>query len=288
MSRDFVTSGWIAFANVEIDVTGHRLLVNGEEVALERKAFSVLVLLARSPGRVFSRDEILDAVWGHNHVTPGVLNRIVTLLRHALGESAGDAHFLSTVHGVGYRFDAQVRDVEHRPAPSATADMLAASSSETANVDPGLAEAVAPVPLDPVDIPSPRPRRRTRSRLVVLACVGLLLLGVSIFWRTRQVASAPQSVSTAASMSVSAPAPGGSSFLVVMPMRVIGGTTADAAFADGIDEELVSLLARVEGLRVMARTSATTCQHLPNASVSLTPWREACVMTEPWCGCPCA
>jgi DNA-binding winged helix-turn-helix (wHTH) protein len=78
----------LAFDDVVLDVTGRRLLRAGQPVALEPKAFDVLALLASSPGQAFTRDQILDAVWGHRHVTPGVLNRIMTLLRHALGEEA--------------------------------------------------------------------------------------------------------------------------------------------------------------------------------------------------------
>lgn len=55
-------SALLAF--VAIDVAGRRLLRGGAEQALEPKAFAVLARLAASPGRVFTRDEILDAVWG--------------------------------------------------------------------------------------------------------------------------------------------------------------------------------------------------------------------------------
>jgi TolB-like protein/DNA-binding winged helix-turn-helix (wHTH) protein len=95
----------IAFEDVVIDLAGRRLRRGGLEQTLEPKAFAVLALLAGSPGRVFTRDEILDAVWGHRHVTPGVLNRITSLLRQALGEDAQNPRLLHTVHGVGYRFD---------------------------------------------------------------------------------------------------------------------------------------------------------------------------------------
>src|SRR5215472_2176290 len=114
MATESVSPAWIAFGTVEIDTLGHRLYVDGEEVGLERKAFSVLVLLAREPGRVLSRDEILDGVWGHHHVTPGSLSRVVALLRHALGESAEECRYLHTVHGVGFRLDAEVRSAASR------------------------------------------------------------------------------------------------------------------------------------------------------------------------------
>jgi DNA-binding winged helix-turn-helix (wHTH) protein len=96
----------IAFDDVVIDFAGRRLSRAGIEQALEPKAFAVLALLAGSPGRVFARDEILDSVWGHRHVTQSVLNRIMSLLRQALGEDAQHPRRLHTVHGIGYRFGA--------------------------------------------------------------------------------------------------------------------------------------------------------------------------------------
>ena len=103
----------VAFDGLVIDFAGRRLLRGGRELALEPKAVAVLALLAASPGRVFTRDEILDAVWGHRHVTQSVLNRIMSLLRQALGEDAQHPRMLHTVYGVGYRFDL--------PAPAPTA-----------------------------------------------------------------------------------------------------------------------------------------------------------------------
>lgn len=114
----------LAFDDVVIDFGAHRVLRGGIEQPLEPKAFGVLALLAGEPGRAFSRDELLDGVWGHRHVTPGVLNRVMTLLRQALGEKAGDTRYLHTLHGVGYRFD-----LPARPSVTATPDGKSAGSS---------------------------------------------------------------------------------------------------------------------------------------------------------------
>ncbi|MFC3552296.1 transcriptional regulator [Lysobacter cavernae] len=112
----------LAFDDYVLDLAGRRLLRAGEPLPLEPKAFAVLSLLASAPGQVFARDEIVDAVWGHRHVTPGVLNRIMTLLRHAFGEDAQSPHYLHTVHGYGYRFDLP---------PTATAPSGVAPPGET-------------------------------------------------------------------------------------------------------------------------------------------------------------
>jgi TolB-like protein/Tfp pilus assembly protein PilF len=100
----------LAFDDVVIDFTGRRLLRDGVGQPLEPKAFGVLSLLAQAPGRVFARDEILDAVWGHRHVTPGVLNRVMTLLRLARGVYALGARYVITFLGVVYLF--------YRPGPA--------------------------------------------------------------------------------------------------------------------------------------------------------------------------
>jgi DNA-binding winged helix-turn-helix (wHTH) protein len=111
------------FDDVTIDFSAQRLTRSGIEQPLEPKAFAVLALLAKSPGRVFTRDEILDTVWGHRHVTQSVLNRIMSLLRQALGEDAQHPRRLRTVHGIGYRFDLPVTAA---PAPTAEAKAVPA------------------------------------------------------------------------------------------------------------------------------------------------------------------
>ncbi len=111
----------LAFDDVVIDFAARRLWRAGAEQPLEPKAFAVLEVLAGSPGRALSRDEILDAVWGHRHVTQSVLNRILSLLRQALGEDAQNPRVLHTVHGVGYRFDMPATVPPGIAAPTARA-----------------------------------------------------------------------------------------------------------------------------------------------------------------------
>src|SRR3546814_14202342 len=89
----------LAFDESTIDFAGRRLLRDGVEQPLEPKAFAVLALLARAPGRAFTRDEIPDAVWGHRNITPGVMNRVMTLLRPEPGEDANAARYRPTAHG---------------------------------------------------------------------------------------------------------------------------------------------------------------------------------------------
>lgn len=87
---------------------------------LEPRAFDVLLQLLARSGELVTRDELLDAVWGHRYVTPSTLNRIITLLRRAFGDDSDESSFIQTVRGAGYRFVAPVtRLADERPEPRA-------------------------------------------------------------------------------------------------------------------------------------------------------------------------
>ena len=90
--------------DLRVDPANRRLTRRGVEIALETKAFAVLLVLLARPNELVTRDELLDAVWGHRHLTPATLNRVMALLRRALDDEAEDPRLISTVHGAGYRF----------------------------------------------------------------------------------------------------------------------------------------------------------------------------------------
>jgi TolB-like protein/tetratricopeptide (TPR) repeat protein len=68
----------------------------------------VLVYLARHPGQVVGRDELIRAVWRHPHVTDEALTRCISMLRHALGDDRNRPQFLETIPKRGYRLIASV------------------------------------------------------------------------------------------------------------------------------------------------------------------------------------
>src|SRR5690606_27134145 len=104
------------FGDVEVDTAAHRVVRAGQELALEPKAYAVLLVLLERSGFAIPRDELLDLVWGHRHVTPGVLNRVVARLRKALGDDAEHPRYIQTLHAVGYRFIGEP-DVLLHPEP---------------------------------------------------------------------------------------------------------------------------------------------------------------------------
>lgn len=243
MAAETASAAWIAFGSVEIDTLGHRLFVDGDEVGLERKAFAVLVLLASEPGRVLSRDEILDAVWGHHHVTPGSLSRIIALLRHALGESGEDCHYLHTVHGVGFRLDADVRSASSREELMAENDVTA---NELAFVPPLVSDFAPPpvaLPLIPAATQPPGKTRRLGPWFVA-AIAGLLIVAVVWLGRhefVRQPADGAQ-VSDLKS-------------IAVLPFENLSADKGNAYFASGIQDMILTQLVGIGGLKVISRTS---------------------------------
>lgn len=104
MSMDGGDPAEYRFDDVLVDTRARRVFKGGVEIPLEPKAYAVLLELLRDPQAAIGRDRLLDAVWGHRFVTPGVLNRIIAILRRALGDDADHPRLIRTVHGVGYSF----------------------------------------------------------------------------------------------------------------------------------------------------------------------------------------
>jgi DNA-binding response OmpR family regulator len=88
---------------IELDEARRHVTVDGSEVTLTRKEFDLLCDLMSRPGRVSSREQLLERVWGYDH--PGMTRTVdvhIRQLRKKLGEQA--ARLIETVVGIGYRF----------------------------------------------------------------------------------------------------------------------------------------------------------------------------------------
>ncbi len=90
----------IKLGNLTINREEYKILKGKEEIILPRKEFELLALLASKPGKVFKREDILDAVWGNEVVVGG---RTIDVHIRKLREKIGDDRF-KTVKGVGYKF----------------------------------------------------------------------------------------------------------------------------------------------------------------------------------------
>jgi DNA-binding winged helix-turn-helix (wHTH) protein len=94
----------LSFADYQLDEANARLTRASAAVELQPKAFDLLCALARRPGQLVTKDELLDAVWGHRHVSESVLKTTISQLRAALEDDARSPRFIETASRRGYRF----------------------------------------------------------------------------------------------------------------------------------------------------------------------------------------
>jgi DNA-binding winged helix-turn-helix (wHTH) protein len=111
ISRPSGSGNLLEFAGFELDVARRRLLHEGAAVALQPKAFEVLAYLVAHRDRVVSRNELLDELWPDEFVTDASLSFSVKAIRRALGDDGRRQAFIRTVHGRGFGFVAEVREV---------------------------------------------------------------------------------------------------------------------------------------------------------------------------------
>jgi DNA-binding response OmpR family regulator len=95
----------IDLGRVQADLGGHRLLRDGEVLPIKPKAFELLAFLIRHPGQVFTRDQLLEHVWGYDYAgETRTVDVHVHWLRSTLEDDAAAPRFIHTVRGVGYVF----------------------------------------------------------------------------------------------------------------------------------------------------------------------------------------
>jgi DNA-binding response OmpR family regulator len=96
----------IRVGGIEIDSGSMTVKVDGAPVAITVREFRLLQFMARNHGRVFTRDQLLDAVWTQaSYVTPRSVDVYIRRLREKIERVPDDPRYLKTVHGAGYRFD---------------------------------------------------------------------------------------------------------------------------------------------------------------------------------------
>jgi len=96
-------STFLEVGNIQIDRERYLIIFNGKEMAVPRKEFELIYLLASKPGKVFKRDEILNEIWGRDIIVGDrTIDVHIRKLREKLGED-----LIKTVKGIGYKFEEQ-------------------------------------------------------------------------------------------------------------------------------------------------------------------------------------
>ncbi len=101
--RESETPHKIRVGNVTIDTDKHEVIVDGNKVELTSAEFRILQLLASEKGRVFSRERILDYLWGNEKI---VVDRTIDVhIRHLRSKIGAASKLIRNVHGVGYKLE---------------------------------------------------------------------------------------------------------------------------------------------------------------------------------------
>ena len=108
-SRPPAAEGGLRFDNLLIDRRSREVRVDETRVLLTHREFELLAYLAASPGQVFSRDQLLDQVWGSSPEWQDskTVTEHIRRLRQKLDTRGNGADWIRTVHGVGYAFSAE-------------------------------------------------------------------------------------------------------------------------------------------------------------------------------------
>lgn len=233
--------GRFRFGDIEVDAASHGVTRAGEPQQLEPKAFAVLLALLERPGELVPRDELLDQVWGHRHVTPGVLTRAIAQLRAALGDDHHHPRYIQTRHALGYLFIGELEpEAAGGDAPGPAGPVPAPAPSAGGAFDP----VAGAEPGHGGPAPAVQDRRVRRA----LAAAVVLLVAAALYWGAgRDQGIRPAEASVA-----------------VLPFASLGPDRDQDFFAEGLAAEMHDALAGVEGLKVAARIP-------PSAAAGLDP-----------------
>lgn len=216
------------FGKFRLDCAGLELLRDGKGVRLERKPLELLILLVSSHGHLVKRSEIAERLWSSEVFvdTDHGINTAIRKLRRLLEDDAENAQYIQTVTGAGYRFIAPVVTVESPDGESTPVIADTTVSNELASAPP------AAVP--------------SRRRWIVLSALAVVLLALLV------VAMRPHTFLAHALRGDAAPA---ISSIAVLPLENLSGDPKQDYFADGMTDELITMLAKDTNLRVTSRTS---------------------------------
>ena len=133
MSETTAPTPALAFGPFVLDEENARLTRDGEPLDIPPKPFAVLCYLARHAQRLVTKDELLDAVWGHRHVSESVLKTAVNLLRTQLGDDPRSPHYIETANRRGYRL---LGKLCASPSPHISVTRVPTSDSEAVKAQP--------------------------------------------------------------------------------------------------------------------------------------------------------
>jgi TolB-like protein/DNA-binding winged helix-turn-helix (wHTH) protein/cytochrome c-type biogenesis protein CcmH/NrfG len=228
----------IQSGKLRLDLSRYELSRDGQPVKLERQPMELLIFLCQRKGHLVTRNDIVEKLWGKDVFVDveRSINAAVFKIRSALKDDTAEPKFLETVVGKGYRF---IGDIEIIPAPVGQHEAIVQQRSLSA--------------------PRPGPLRTVTISILAALSVLVLLYVLNVGrWRERLPGRAT---------------PGHIQSLAVLPLENLSHDAEQDYLADGMTEELITVLSKISALRVISRTSVMrfkgTRQPLPEIAREL-------------------
>jgi len=235
MQEDLHPHARLRFGVFELDLRAGELRKLGFRVRLQEQPLQILTMLLEHPGEVISREELQKKLWPADTFVDfdHGLNKAVSKIREALGDSAESPRFVETVARRGYRFLADVK----------VAEEAAVRGPELATLPHPVVEA-GDRP-DPADKPG-MPKHLLSSFAWKMSGFVLLLLVASLAaWKIYSWNRPSSAIRS----------------LAVLPLESLSSDASQDYFADGMTDELISDLGQISALRVISRTSVMVYKH---------------------------
>lgn len=207
MPVELPLKGQFSIAEWTVEPELNAISRDGTTVHLEPKVMRVLLQLAMAPGRVVSKEQLIEAVWPDTFVSDDVLTRCISVLRREMRDDSHAPRYIQTIPKGGYRLVAEVRFLDpangradgNHAAPAATVQEPAQNSpAQNSQIQPAVAsstvpEAETPAP-ETVSVAAPhKPRRIPWAVLGVLTVLVLAAAGILgwFAWRAHSRAALP-------------------------------------------------------------------------------------------------
>jgi TolB-like protein/DNA-binding winged helix-turn-helix (wHTH) protein/Tfp pilus assembly protein PilF len=223
------------FGRFRLNPADRLLCRDGEVVALTPKCFDILWKLVENRGHLVGKDELMKTIWPDSFVEEGNLTQNISLLRRALSESSEEPQYIETVPRHGYRFVAEVREVQERgiePIPEERARSHSYVGKELIGVAASIQEEAESRPQSA----GAQTREILRLTMAAAALAGLVI--AAVVFLNREKAHHPVIKS-----------------LAVLPLQNLSGDPEQEYFADGMTDALIGGLSKIGALRVISRTS---------------------------------
>ena len=229
------------FGDFRLDA-GKRLLWRaGAQVPLTPRVFETLLYLVEHHDTVLDKERLMEAVWPDSIVEENNLTQNISTLRRVFGETPGSRQYIATVPGRGYRFVAKIKMSEADAGPEARRIPEAAIAPAEKKTEPG------------ASVAQPENRHSFRPALLATAAVLALSVAALFFWRDR-TQNPPEAPARTKSAKILLP----EKSIAVLPFANLSADQENAFFTEGVQDDILTALAKFADLKVISRTSVAS------------------------------